>query len=178
MPNNARDHEERERQLRTMEEALLDGFTDAEVVDAATKRWGLARSTVYEDLKIVRQRWEERNAVGRAANLDQAIARRERLYGKSMKVANKEAVDEGTALSAIRTALTIEQDKSKLQGLYPDPRLTVCHQRPQSVQDLSDAELIAIITGGDHEPTDQELIAIAGGGGGDDEPDVVVVGTA
>ncbi|MBP3954955.1 hypothetical protein J8F10_06625 [Gemmata sp. G18] len=164
MPTGARTHEEREGHLEIMEQALLDGRSVKEVVAAAVQKFGVSQSTAYQDVDLIRDRWREEGQKHQGAEFAKAVNRRERLIGRALKVASKAESSPGqeaTVLSAISTAASLERDKSKLLGLYPEKKVSIRDERHRSVTDMTDEELLAIVASA-AVVSDDELARIAG----------------
>ncbi len=108
-----RGKEERNKHLREMEKLLISGVGAAEVADLAVESYGISLRHAYRDLKVIRKRFSKADELIRAAkhsavSLLFASRRRDDLY--------RRLVQEGKLLDA----LTVEQDRCNLLGIYED----------------------------------------------------------
>ena len=126
MPGGDRPFEEREQHLALMEQAMLAGTPDREVIASAIRTFKVSRSTARRDCLLIRLRWDRLAAGEREdtyAAFGKAILRLDNLFKRALKVADKAGADDGDGaecLAAIGTALRLEQERQKLFGLTSD----------------------------------------------------------
>jgi hypothetical protein len=98
---------EREARLRLMSKSLIDGWTPTDIIRATVEEFKITERQAWRDLKTIRARWVKAGEEDRLVNLHKAVLRRNDLYRRAL------------AGQDILEALKIEQDLSKLLGLYP-----------------------------------------------------------
>jgi hypothetical protein len=125
----SRTHAERERHLNVMEKYLLQGKAVADVVAAAMESFRLCRSVAYEDVKVIRQRWQTRDGMDLAEQFGKALARREMLFRRAVQREDDEL------------ALRVEQDRCELLGLYPKKSMVVVYATATPAPAITDDEL-------------------------------------
>lgn len=100
----------RRKHLAEMAKSLADGRSPTEVVEAAASAYGISTRCAWDDYAEIRRQWAEQAAGERAdvaGAFGLAVLRRGQLY--------RAALQNGD----VHLALSVEQDRCKLLGLYP-----------------------------------------------------------
>ncbi len=125
----------REKRLRVMEKALVEGVRPEELLAAAPAQFGITPRQARRDLQEVLNRLRaegERILLGQhdPPGLALAVKRRERIY--------QEAIRHGDR----RIALEAEKDRCRLLGIYPGDRAPQDHELDdETLQRTIEAEL-------------------------------------
>lgn len=133
----ARTDADRRKHLAEMAKALAEGRGPNEVVEAAAGKYGVSETTAWNDYAEIRRQWAEQAAKDREdvpGCYGLAIVRRNDLY----------RIARGNG--DVKTALEVDQDRCKLQGLYeaaekpkddaPAVPLSLAHLTPEQLKAL------------------------------------------
>src|SRR5271157_382535 len=103
---------EKENRLTKINELLLNGYSRVDIVQYSAENWNINERQTDKYIREVKENITTHFNQTREENIGIALARRENLY-KDAREKNE-----------IRTALEVDKDLRKLQGLYED-RLSV-----------------------------------------------------
>jgi hypothetical protein len=117
-----------ERRLDELEPLLLRGLPRRSIIQYGTKTWKIKPREIDEYMRKIKDRWLERQEPERKRNLAEAIEKRFDMYFEARKN------------SDIKSALEIEKDLRKLQGLYVEDILLT----QNTVAELTKDEIIEL----------------------------------